>query len=119
MIHEEKKVAKIIEELTMFFFTVGADEIETRIKRDENSDFIWMSANYDPEYRDELDYLNEFLNEEKNAGLEDIYWELAGSGDPGETSQLLLIGMMIDKAEISITDSRVEVKMYKAYKDGY
>ena len=36
MVHEEKKVAKIIEELTMFFFTVGADEIETRIKRDEN-----------------------------------------------------------------------------------
>ena len=119
MIHEEKKVAKIIEELTMFFFTVGADEIETRIKRDENSDFIWMSANYDPEYRDELDYLNEFLNEEKNAGLEDIYWELAGSGDPGETSQLLLIGMMIDKAEIKITDAKVEVKLYKEFKDGY
>ena len=119
MIHEEKKVAKIIEELTMFFFTVGANEIETKIKRDENSDFIWMSANYDPEYRDELDYLNEFLNEEKNAGLEDIYWELAGSGDPGETSQLLLIGMMIDKAEIEITDTRVELKLYKEFKDGY
>ena len=40
MVHEEKKVAKIIEELTMFFFTVGSDEIETRIKRYENSDFI-------------------------------------------------------------------------------
>lgn len=119
MIHEEKKVAKIIEELTMFFFTVGADEIETRIKRDDHSDFIWMSANYDPEYRDELDYLNEFLNEEKNAGLEDIYWELAGSGDPGEASQLLLIGMMIDKAEIEISDSKVEVKLYKQFKDGY
>ena len=31
MIHEEKKIANIIEELTMFFFTVGADEIETKI----------------------------------------------------------------------------------------
>ena len=119
MVHEEKKVAKIIEELTMFFFTVGADEIETRIKRDDKSDVIWIGANYNPEYRDELDYLNEFLNKEKNDGLEDIYWELAGSGDPGETSQLLLIGMMIDKAEIDITDTKVEVKMYKAFKDGY
>ena len=62
MIHEEKKVAKIIEELTMFFFTVGSDEIETRIKRSEHSDYIWVRANYDPEYRDELDYLKEFLN---------------------------------------------------------
>ena len=37
MVHEEKKVAKIIEELTMFFFTVGSDEIETHIKRDNHS----------------------------------------------------------------------------------
>lgn len=119
MTHEEKKVAKIVEELTMFFFTVGADEIETKIKRDDHTDIIWVSANYDEEYKDELSYLEEYLNKEKNNGLEDIYWELAGSGDPGESSQLLLIGMMIDKAEISITDSRIEVKMYKAFKDGY
>ena len=118
MIHEEKKVAKIIEELTMFFFTVGADEIETKIKRNDHTDIIWIIANYDNEYKDELAYLEEYLNKEKNDGLEDIYWELAGSGDPGETSQLLLIGMMIDKAEIEITESKVEIKMYKAFKDG-
>ena len=119
MVHEEKKVAKIIEELTMFFFTVGSDEIETRIKREDDFDYIWISANYDSEYRDELDYLEEFLNKEKNDGLEDIYWELAGSGDPGESSQLLLVGMMIDKAEITITEKRVELKMYKKFKEGY
>ena len=66
-----------------------------------------------------MDYLDEFLNKEKNDGLEDIYWELAGSGDPGETSQLLLIGMMIDKAEIKITDTRVELKLYKKFKEGF
>lgn len=119
MIHEEKKVAKIIEELTMFFFTVGADEIETRIKRDDNSDFIWFSSNYDPDYKDELRYLEKYFTNEKNDGLEDIYWELAGSGDPGESSQLLLIGMMIDKAEIEISDSRVELKLYKEFRKGY
>lgn len=66
-----------------------------------------------------MDYLNEFLNEEKNAGMEDIYWELAGSGDPGESSQLLLIGMMINKAEIEITDTHVELKLYKDYNEGF
>lgn len=119
MVHEEKKVAKIIEELTMFFFTVGADEIETKIKRENHTDIISIGANYNPEYRDELSYLEEYLTKEKNDGLEDIYWELAGSGDPGETSQLLLIGMMIDKAEINITDSRVDVKLFKSFQDGY
>ena len=119
MIHEEKKVAKIIEELTMFFFSLGADEIETCIKRDGNSDFIWFSSNYNPEFKDELHYLEKYLNKEKNDGLEDIYWELAGSGDPGESSQLLLIGMMIDKADIEINDSKVELKLYKKFRKGY
>ena len=116
MIHEEKKVAKIIEELTMFFFTLGADEIETKIKREENRDIIWFSANYDAEYKEELHYLEKYLNNEKNDGLEDIYWELAGSGEPGESSQLLLIGMMIDKADIRIEDTRVYLTLFKEIK---
>lgn len=119
MIHEEKKVAKIIEELTMFFFALGADEIESRIQRKNNQDIIWMSANYDLDYKEELHYLEKYLNKEKNDGLEDIYWELAGSGDPGESSQLLLIGMMIDKAEIKIEDTKVELKLYKEIREGY
>lgn len=113
MVHEEKKVAKIIEELTMFFFSLGADEIESKIKREDNLDIIYFRSNFDTEYKDELHYLEKYLNKEKNDGLEDIYWELVGSGDPGESSQLLLIGMMIDKAEIKIEDTSVELKLYK------
>ena len=35
MIHEEKKAAKIIEELTMFFLSVGATEIHSGLKKEE------------------------------------------------------------------------------------
>ena len=45
MVHEEKKVAKIIEELTMFFFTLGADEIHSGISRDGNRVEITFDAN--------------------------------------------------------------------------
>ena len=119
MVHEEKKVAKIIEELTMFFFSLGADEIESKIKRQDNIDIIWFRSNFDKEYEDELHVLDKYLNKEKNDGLEDIYWELVGSGDPGESSQLLLIGMMIDKVEIKIEDANVELKLFKEIKEGY
>lgn len=119
MIHEEKKVAKIIEELTMFFFSLGADEIESKIKREDKMDIIWFRSNFEAEYKEELHYLEKYLNKEKNDGLEDIYWELVGSGDPGESSQLLLIGMMINKAEIEIKDTRVELKLFKEIREGY
>ncbi len=114
MTHEEKKVAKIIEELTMFFFAIGADEIHSGIRKvDEHHVMIDFESNFDMEYADKLEPMNRYLNEEKNEGMEDIYWELAGSGDPGETSQLLLVGMMIEKADVSIEGNVVKLKLYK------
>lgn len=113
MTHGEKKIAKIIEELTMYFFAVGARNIQSGIKVDGNRAVITIRADYTAENRDKLDGMEEYLNESKNEGIEDFYWELAGSGDPGETSQLLLIGMMIDRAEISITEEEVSLVLYK------
>lgn len=113
MTHEEKKVGKIVEELTMYFFSLGADHISTGIDRDGNQVMITMESNYQPEYREGLARLSEYLNEPKNDGVEDIYWELAGSGEPGESSQLLLLGMMLDKAEVTIEEDKVSLKLYK------
>lgn len=113
MVHEEKKVGKIIEELTMFFFAIGADKIQTGIEKSDKQVVIEFKANFNPEYADRVERLNQFLNEEKNEGMEDIYWELAGSGDPGETSQLLLVGMMIEKADVCVRETEVELRLYK------
>lgn len=113
MIHEEKKVAKIVEELMMYFFAVGADEINSGIVCHDNHVTITFRANYHPDYQHKLQSLNKYLNETKNDGIEDIYWELAGSGDPGETSQLLLIGMMVDRAEIEMDGEYVNLRLHK------
>lgn len=113
MIHEEKKAAKIVEELTMYFFALGADYIQSGINKEGKNLVVTFRANYHPDCADKLHNLDEFLNCPKNDGIEDVYWELAGSGDPGETSQLLLIGMMIDEARIRIEDDTVYLKLYK------
>lgn len=117
MTHEEKKVAKIVEELTLFFFAIGADDMESSIKKEGNNVTITFESNYHPDYEDRIVSLEKYLNKPKNEGIEDIYWELAGSGDPGETSQLLLIGMMIDRAEILHGKDRVKTVMYKELLD--
>lgn len=62
--------------------------------------------------------MEKYLKEQKDDGVEDIYWELAGSGDPGESSQLLLVGLMIDKAQVNINDGVVELILSKKlYRD--
>lgn len=115
MTHEEKKTAKIIEELTMFFFTVEAACIDTRIERTQNAVTIRMEADFNPSYADRLSRLDHYLNGQKNDGMGDIYWELAGSGDPGESSELLLVGMMIDRAEIELAADRAKLTLYRTF----
>lgn len=111
MIHEEKKVAKIVEELTMYFFSMGATRIESRITREDGWAVIALQADYDPALHEQLQELEEYLGEPKNDGIADIYWELAGSGDPGESNQLLLLGMLLDNAEVELDGSTARLKL--------
>lgn len=113
MMHEEKKVGKIVEELTMLFFSVGANNVYSHIERKDGQVIISFEGDYKPEYADNLKSALKYLNEPRNEGMEDIYWELAGLGEPGEGSQLLLIGVMIDKAEILIEENYVQIRLYK------
>ncbi len=113
MIHEEKKTVKILEELTMYLISVGATDISTGLKINENEAVITFDSDYNPEYEENLASLKKYLKEPRNDEMEDIYWELAGSGDPGESSQLVLIGMMTDRAEISWENGRVHLTLTK------
>ena len=112
MFEEQRKAAKIVAELTMFFLSVGADNVSSSIIKEKGQGTIRFRANYRPEDADKLEDLQS-LNAQRNDGIEDIYWELAGSGNFGETSQLHLVGMMIDRAEISIEDGFVNLTLYK------
>lgn len=115
MIHEEKKTVKILEELTMYFMSVGATDIHTGLNIEENKAVLTFDSDYNSDYEGNLQCLEKYLNEPRNDEMEDIYWELAGSGDPGETSQLLLVGMMIDKAEIVRKEGRIYLRLIKEF----
>ncbi|WP_410495911.1 hypothetical protein QTL86_20295 [Cellulosilyticum sp. ST5] len=114
MIYEEKKLAKIVEELTIFFFGIGGNDISSRIQENNDTAIITFTSNYDLALAHKLDAMEDFLNREKNDSVEDVYWELVGLGEPGETSQLLLIGMMVDKASVHINENYVTIELEKA-----
>lgn len=115
MLHDEKKVAKIVEELTMFFFGIGGNEMSSSIQKSGQKAVISFKSNYNKALAHKLEAMEDFLNKQKNDGMEDIYWELAGSGDPGETSQLLLIGIMVDTASVKIEDDYVYIELEKSF----
>lgn len=114
MRHEEKKLTKIIEELTIYFFSLGASKIKSEIEKMENKEKIVFRANYLPEYESEIQELEDYLNmEQRNDGMEDIYWELAGTGEPGESNQMLLLAMMIDEYQMYKFEHEIELHLYR------
>ena len=114
MKHEEKKLTKIVEELTIYFFSLGATKVKTEIERVEGKVEIVLRANYLPEYEPEIQELEDYFNtEQRNGGMEDIYWELAGTSEPGESNQMLLLAMMIDEYKMYRFKNEVELHLYR------
>ena len=113
MIHNKKKLSKIVEELTVFFFGIGGTNMSSNIKYTPEEAFITFESDFSKEHLHKVESMGRLLNQQYDEGVEDTYWELMGSGDPGESSQLLLVGMMVDTAEVDIKDDYVKVKMYK------
>ena len=115
MLHAQKKVVGIVAELSIYFLALGADRIDSSVINEGNCGKISFRANYNPNNEDQLQDLEKCLNQQKNDGIEEIYWELAGSGNFSGSDQLLLIGTMVDKAEVRFADGFVELTLYKEF----
>ncbi|MBE6988929.1 MAG: hypothetical protein IJN37_09880 [Clostridia bacterium] len=113
MTHERKKLSKITEELMLFFYGIGGNDITFNVKLKGDDAVITFESNFDPKHRHAVEDMDRLLHSGHDYGVEDIYWELMGSGEPGETSQLLLVGMLVDKVDVTVNDDRVKVVMYK------
>ncbi|MBR5337183.1 MAG: hypothetical protein IK152_04305 [Lachnospiraceae bacterium] len=114
MDNEERKVGKIIEELTVFFLNSGAQNIETEIKREGRFITLLFKSDFASLYEQDVRKFEEYMNEPRNHGMEAMYWELAGSGDTTDSSQLLLIAMMSGDHEIKVEDHHIELTIRRA-----
>lgn len=113
LLEEQRKIVKIIAELTTYFLQLGADHISSDIIKEGTQGKLIFRADYRPGCEEKLKELERYLSEQRNDGIEDIYWELAGAGNHGQTNQLMLVGMMVDKAEVKVEDGFVNLTLYK------
>lgn len=118
MIQEQKRATKIIAELTMYFLAMGSTRISSTILQEDGCGTITFQANYRPEDKQKLEKLEKTLNQQRYDSIEEVYWELAGSGDGdfGGSDQLMLVGMMVDRAEVRLEDEFVYLTLYRSFR---
>ena len=114
-----KRMSKILGELVRFFFYIGSSGIHMDLKRLDDGYVLVLKSDFLPEKRSEVEEMKQiFETTEKNVGIEEIYWELAGEDYGGDDSELQLIAQMVDLLEMEISDSTVEMVLCRAKKQG-
>lgn len=109
-----KKMSKIIDELVCFFFSIGSDGIKMDLEKQSDGYTLYLKSNFLPEAQKQVHDLQKFLNiPERDEGMEEFFWQLAGVSSLGQDSELALLGHMIDHADIKVDGTTVEVTIFK------
>ncbi|MBS4538260.1 hypothetical protein GOQ27_07280 [Clostridium sp. D2Q-11] len=111
MNHEIKKISKIIDELSTFCLLHGAKLMNMSVENNKDHFKIILEM-------DNLDYSNKkvsrlekLLNCPRQAEMEEFYWELTGESD--HDSELSIVGMMVDKADIVFEENSLKLTLYR------
>ncbi len=110
-----KKVTTIVDELTTFFFSVGSDDMVVKIKKKEDGFHIFFASSFDTKLRKAVEHLEENLTKGRAPEIEESYWGLTGSGDFRDESELILVGAMIDSAQVEICEGYATLNLFRAF----
>lgn len=111
-----RKMQKIIDELVFFFFSVGTEGIKLDLQHTDDGYRLICDSGYKKEERDRIRDLDKFLNvTERNDGLEEFYWQVAGVSASDNDSEIHLIGQMVDDVKLEIGENSVHLELYKKH----
>ncbi|PAB59506.1 hypothetical protein [Anaeromicrobium sediminis] len=111
MKHNNKRISKIVDELINYFFSIGGTDISINVQNLEKHHKIFFQSNYKNEQDEKINKLIKYLSYPKQEEIEEYYWELMGDCDVD--TELSLIGMMIDEAEVNFVDDKIQITLYR------
>lgn len=111
MRHEVKKISRIVDELTTLFLREDTNEVSFHIKTGKDKAVITI-VDYATRFEDAyIQHLSDTLNTQRQAEIEEYYWQLAGETDEGD--ELTLISAMIDTAIIEKRDGNLYIELIR------
>lgn len=117
MRYEHKKVSRIVDELTTFFLDHKARQIDLKVEIQEDREIIRMQVSPIDHMEQVVEDLQQMLSFPRESEMEEYYWELAGEYDySGESSELCIIGSMIDSASIDYDDDELCLELVRKRK---
>ena len=100
-----QKMSRVIDEIGAALFACGATEGLR----------LLVQGDYLPVNRPKLERLGKLLQPEiRDPALAETFWELAGADLADDTSELALVGQILDDARVTLGDTQVEMELFVA-----
>lgn len=111
-IHEQKKICKIIDEISLYFLRKGYNDFSMHISYDfENKTVITFNLGVISKDMDEK--LKKFIGLKREKEVEEYGWELLGESD--SSADLEMIGLLIDSIDIEIANNETRIILTRKY----
>ena len=110
----EKKL-KIINELITLFHKLGTDDVHVDLKTNDYKSEFLISGLVKNISNEEISRLKKILNTPRQHEVEQYYWNLNGSTELN--CELMLVGMMIDIADINYDDQILSLHLIREEND--
>ena len=111
MKHINQRNIRLVDELMCFCYKYGAKDIQINVIRNDDETTILVKAHINSISPKTLTLANELLSVSRCHEMEEYYWNL--SGDDDTDTELTLVGMMTDEAEIDYYEEEkiLEIKV--------
>lgn len=111
MKHLRQRNISLLSEFTSYLVSLGCDDIHIDFKTKDDAITLNFSAINSELTEKNIAKLTRLLNTPRRQDIEEYYWELNGSEN--FYSELALIGMMIDEAQVSYIDNVLNVSLIR------
>lgn len=111
MKHIRQRNARIAEELILFAYKYGAENINLNIKNNAHETIIAIEATNVNLDKETIETITNLLNVPRCIEMEEYYWNLTGESDMD--SELSLIGVMSDEVLINITSNILKIEIVR------
>ena len=111
-----RRMSHVIDELYTAMLRAGGREVNLRLCKEDDGLRLFVSGDYSPEHRRDMERMAEMLQpEERDMGMVEAFWELAGGDQYTSDSELALVGQIIDGAKVAVGENTVEMELYLSF----
>lgn len=109
MKNKKQRIAKMAEELILFVYKYGAENLDLKITTEKSKTIIKIRATNIDLDDEVIESIKTLLNMPRSMEMEEYYWTL--TGESYTDSELSLIGAMSDDCKITFKNKILEIKL--------